>query len=92
MVPPATAAISNEELGVPMPKQHAPQPEERLQELERGRIALNQFLMNVQTLAEANDIERELWALRAEISHYKSKLRGSGRGPSLHTWQRGGHG
>ena len=90
MVPPAIAAISDEELEVSMRKQDDPRPEERLQELERRRIALNQQLMNVQTLAEANDIERELWALRAEISYYKSKLRESRRRPSQRRGKPGG--
>jgi hypothetical protein len=57
--------------------------EQRAEELERRRIALNQQLMNIQTLAEANEIERELWALRAALSYYRSKLRGLGRETGL---------
>ena len=62
-----------------MPHQHNSPGEQRVEELERRRIVLNQQLMSVQTLAEANEIERELWALRAAISHYRSKLGGLGR-------------
>jgi hypothetical protein len=50
--------------------------EQRIEELESKRITLNQRLMDAQTVQEANDIEPELWAVRAAISHYQSRLRG----------------
>ncbi len=48
--------------------------EQDIQELERKRAALNQQLMNAQTLAEANRIERELQALRIAISYHRARL------------------
>src|SRR5579864_2397277 len=41
-----------------------------LRELESRRRALNERLMNSKTLADANNIERELWAVRAAIRHH----------------------
>lgn len=43
-----------------------------LRELESRRKALNERLMNSKNLEEANNIERELWALRAAIRQMKS--------------------
>jgi hypothetical protein len=47
--------------------------EQRIRELEKQRLALNKQLMDAQSVAEANEIERELWALRTAISRHKSK-------------------
>jgi len=43
-----------------------------LGELESKRKAMNERLMNSRTIMEANKIERELWAVRAAIRHYRS--------------------
>ncbi len=48
--------------------------QEIIQELENKRRALNERLMNSKDLAEANSIERELWALRAAIRHHNRML------------------
>ena len=45
-----------------------------IRELESKRRALNERLMNSKDVAEANSIERELWALRAAIRHHKSRM------------------
>ena len=45
-----------------------------LRELETKRKNLNERLMNSRTLADANNIERELWAIRAAIRLYKNAL------------------
>jgi hypothetical protein len=45
--------------------------EEAISELENKRKLLNDRLMNAQTLQEANQIERELWAIRAAIRYPK---------------------
>jgi hypothetical protein len=45
-----------------------------IRELELKRKALNERLMNAKDIAEANAIERELWALRAAIRYHKSKI------------------
>ena len=50
--------------------------EETIQELELKRRALNERLMNTRDLAEANSIERELWALRAAIRYHTGMLSG----------------
>lgn len=42
-----------------------------LRELESRRKALNERLMNSKNLEEANNIERELWAVRAAIRQLK---------------------
>ena len=47
--------------------------EQRIRELEKQRLALNKQLMDAQSIAEANEIERELWALRTAISRHKSE-------------------
>ncbi len=52
--------------------------EETIRELELKRQALNERLMNAKDLAEANSIERELWALRAAIRYHKNRF---SRGP-----------
>jgi predicted nucleic acid-binding Zn-ribbon protein len=51
------------------------QLQQRIQELEKRRVALNSKLMDAQSIAEANEIERELWALRTAISCHKSESR-----------------
>jgi hypothetical protein len=43
-----------------------------LSELKRKRTLLNDLLMKSKTLAEANNIERELWAVRTAIGLFKS--------------------
>jgi len=43
-----------------------------IQELESRRKSLNERFMNSKTVAEANNIERELWALRTAIRYHKS--------------------
>lgn len=48
--------------------------EQVIRELELKRKALNERLMNAKDLAEANSIERELWALRAAIRHHKRTI------------------
>jgi hypothetical protein len=45
--------------------------EQIIVELEEKRKNLNEKLMNSITLAQANAIERELWALRTKIRHYQ---------------------
>lgn len=45
-----------------------------IRELEFKRKALNERLMNANDVAEANVIERELWALRTAIRYHKSKV------------------
>ena len=45
--------------------------EDTIRELEFKRRALNERLMNAKDVAEANRIERELWALRAAIRYHK---------------------
>jgi hypothetical protein len=45
-----------------------------IRELELKRKALNQRLMNSKDVAEANGIERELWALRAAIRYHKGEV------------------
>ncbi len=45
-----------------------------IRELEIKRKALNERLMNAEDVAEANGIERELWAVRAAIRYHKSKM------------------
>jgi hypothetical protein len=45
-----------------------------IRELEFKRRALNERLMNAKDVAEANSIERELWALRAAIRYHKNML------------------
>jgi hypothetical protein len=45
--------------------------EQIIRELEDKRKILNERLMNSATVAEANKIERELWALRASIQYHK---------------------
>lgn len=45
--------------------------EQIIRDLEDRRKALNERLMNSKTIDEANNIERELWALRAAIRHCK---------------------
>jgi hypothetical protein len=51
------------------------QLEQRIQELEKRRVALNNQLMDAQSVTEANEIERELWALRTAISYHNSESR-----------------
>ena len=51
-----------------------------IRELEFKRKALNERLMNSKNVAEANGIERELWALRAAIRYHKGKLGREARG------------
>lgn len=48
--------------------------EDTIRELELKRRALNERLMNAKDLAEANSIERELWALRTAIRHHNRVL------------------
>lgn len=50
-----------------------------IRELEFKRKALNDRLMNAKDVAEANSIERELWALRAAIRYHKGKISKDGR-------------
>ena len=57
--------------------------EQRIQELEQKRAALNQQLMNAQTQAEANCIERELWAVRAALSYHSSQASIKSRLPKV---------
>ncbi len=45
--------------------------EDITRELEFKRRALNERLMNAKDVAEANAIERELWAVRARIRFHK---------------------
>ncbi len=45
-----------------------------IRELEFKRRALNERLMNAKDVAEANGIERELWALRAAIRYHKGVI------------------
>ena len=45
-----------------------------IRELEFKRRALNERLMDAKDVAEANRIERELWALRAAIRYHKGKM------------------
>ncbi|HEV2697188.1 MAG TPA: hypothetical protein VGU90_04280 [Terriglobales bacterium] len=45
--------------------------EQVISELENRRKLLNDKLMNAKTVREANEIERELWALRAAIRYRK---------------------
>jgi hypothetical protein len=45
--------------------------EKAISELENKRKLLNERLMDAQTLQEANEIERELWAIRAAIRYRK---------------------
>jgi hypothetical protein len=45
-----------------------------LRELESRRKALNERLMNSQNIQEANNIERELWAIRAAIHELESAV------------------
>lgn len=47
---------------------------EIIRELEFKRRAMNERLMNTKDVAEANGIERELWALRAAIRYHKGKI------------------
>ena len=49
--------------------------EQRIRELEDQRKTLNQKLMDATDAAEANAVERELWAVRTAIAHYKSLLK-----------------
>lgn len=49
--------------------------EQTIRQLERRRKALNWQLMNSSTAEEANNIERELWALRTEIRYHKSMVK-----------------
>lgn len=51
-----------------------------IRELEFKRRALNERLMNTKDVAEANSIERELWALRAAIRYHRGVI-GKGRRP-----------
>ncbi|HET8825420.1 MAG TPA: hypothetical protein VFM77_09840 [Terriglobales bacterium] len=44
-----------------------------IRELEFKRRALNERLMNAKDVAEANSIERELWAVRARIRYHKTR-------------------
>ena len=46
--------------------------DELVQQLEDKRVALNRELMLAKSQAEANRIERELWALRTAIAYHKS--------------------
>lgn len=48
--------------------------EDTIRELEFKRRALNERLMNAKDVAEANGIERELWALRVRIRYHKSRI------------------
>ena len=48
--------------------------QEIIRELEIKRRALNERLMNAKDVAEANGIERELWALRTAIRHHQRRL------------------
>ena len=48
--------------------------EDIIRELEFKRRALNERLMNAKDVAEANGIERELWAVRARIRYHKTKM------------------
>lgn len=48
--------------------------EDIIRELEFKRRALNERLMNAKDVAEANGVERELWAVRAAIRYHKGKL------------------
>jgi hypothetical protein len=48
--------------------------EDIIRELEFRRRALNERLMNAKDVAEANGIERELWAVRARIRYHKAKM------------------
>jgi len=45
-----------------------------LRELESRRRGLNERLMNSKNLTDANNIERELWAVRAAIRHHKQAM------------------
>src|SRR6185437_16750600 len=45
-----------------------------IRELEFRRRALNERLMNAKDVVEANGIERELWAVRAQIRYHKAKI------------------
>jgi hypothetical protein len=47
-----------------------------IEDLEHKRKVMNERLMNSRTVAEANKIERELWAVRAAIRHYRSLANG----------------
>jgi hypothetical protein len=49
--------------------------EHRISHLEQQRRNLNEKLMNAPDPAEANAVERELWAIRTAIAYYKSGLR-----------------
>jgi len=60
--------------------------EQMISELESRRKALNERLMNSKDTRDANNIERELWALRTAIRLYRSQNvnKGSGvRNPEL---------
>ena len=46
--------------------------DELVQQLEDKRVALNRELMLAKSQAEANRIERELWALRTADAHHKA--------------------
>lgn len=45
-----------------------------IRELEIKRKAMNERLMNAKDVAEANGIERELWALRAAIRYHRGSI------------------
>lgn len=45
-----------------------------IRELEIKRKAMNDRLMNAKNVAEANGIERELWALRAAIRYHRGNI------------------
>jgi hypothetical protein len=47
---------------------------ETIEYLENQPRALNERLMNSKTVADANNTERELWALREAIRHQKRAL------------------
>lgn len=48
--------------------------QDMIRELEIKRRALNERLMNAKDVAEANGIERELWAIRARMRYHKSMV------------------
>ena len=56
--------------------------EKAIRELEERRKVLNERLMTSQTLADANSIERELWALRAAIRFYMRHVNENNPGQS----------
>ena len=58
--------------------------EHRISQLEQQRRNLNEKLMSTRDPAEANAVERELWAIRTAIAYYKSGLRRSRENQTAH--------